>query len=65
MKTGACGPDPITTARCQGIPLVLVLVVALGRFLVEDENDFQARKAKAPGVEQDQTDMVTGRRAFE
>ncbi len=35
----ACYPEPITTAESQGITLVLVLVVVLGRFFVEDEHD--------------------------
>ena len=39
MITGDCGTDPVITARCLGIPLVPVLVVALGRFLAEDDNE--------------------------
>jgi hypothetical protein len=39
MKMVACYPEPITTAESQGITLVLVLVVVLGRFFVEDEHD--------------------------
>jgi hypothetical protein len=49
MKMRACDPGPITSARSQGILFVLVLVVGLGSFPVEgedehdDEEDFQER----------------------
>ncbi len=33
-----CDPEPTSTARSQGITHVLVLVVVLGRFFVEDED---------------------------
>ncbi len=47
MKIAACRPEPIIIARSQGFTLVIVLVVVLGRFLLEDqemhgdEDDFQ------------------------